>query len=833
MDFNIDSTGGDAIYIHDSSGPLRLIDLDITGATNTALYIEKHDGTIEMNRVNVHDNGQTGAQIMNYELSDDSYNTGAITISNSSFDRNAGVTQYGGLAITTGGSVTLQGITVSDNLYGLHVIQASKVTIKNSVINGNTTAGIAGLWLAGQTDDPLGGDILLDNVVVNDNPYGVSIHTYGNITANKVVATGNTGFGGSFNTCGSSTSDCYPYYYGKVTINNSTFDDNGGPEMLRIWSRGAVALTNVSASGNATGAGALVHTQHSRLVTPVTITGGTFNDNATYGLEVLSKGTITLSKVKASGNLGGYGANLNNLEGTAGVVVKGTLAGDNAFDDNGSYGLDIQSNGAIALGYFTSIGNNGLGVNLANTGGTGGVTISNGIIYDNHGIGLSVNSKGAITLKNVMSNENYGMGAELHNETATGTPGVSITGSDFNTNQGTGLYVRSKGLITLKTTQAYENSVRNMAFPTGVYSVHDVLGPGGGSDLWTVEVDAGMVGIQYNVLLSSTTDCSFSYSGPGTGDSADCTYMGGYYEAHIFPVVFDAEGTWTFTLSSVNADDIGQTSYTFSTDVYGELTGDLWYDYSGADLDNTAGTTAGVSVTGAAFPKYDWGEDIPIRDFTANSGIGLKINSKGTITVNNVLAYKNGAKGAALDNTFAGVPATPAVNLSAGRFVYNGDTGLEVHTKGGITAKNIGAYENLALFENAEGYGTKLVTTTAGKVVSVINNNSTADNYIPGFENNAAGGLDISSLGAVTLTNVRAFDNENGHGIAVNSAGGTGNITLNNVSATYNTNGHGVLINNTTGSGNVTINTGYASDNTLDGFHIEARGAILLNKVYA
>ncbi len=173
------------------------------------------------------------------------------------------------------------------------------------------------------------------------------------------------------------------------------------------------------------------------------------------------------------------------------------------------------------------------------------------------------------------------------------------------------------------------------------------------------------------------------------------------------------------------------------------------------------------------------------------------------------------------------------MNLSAGRFVYNGDTGLEVHTNGGITAKNIGAYENLALFENAEGYGTKLVTTTAGKVVSMINNNSTADNYIPGFEYNAAGGLDITSQGAVTLTNVRAFDNENGHGIAVNSAGGTGNITLNNVSATYNTNGHGVLINKTAGSGNVTINTGYAANNTLDGFHIEARGTILLNKVYA
>ncbi len=125
--------------------------------------------------------------------------------------------------------------------------------------------------------------------------------------------------------------------------------------------------------------------------------------------------------------------------------------------------------------------------------------------------------------------------------------------------------------------------------------------------------------------------------------------MGGYYEAQLFPVTFDAEGTWTFTLSQ-DEDDFEQVSYSFSTDIF-DTVGDSWYAFAGADLSNTGGTTAGVTVTGAAFPKYDWGEDIPYRDFTGNGGIGLLINSKGTITVNNVLAYKNGAKGAALDNT--------------------------------------------------------------------------------------------------------------------------------------------------------------------------------------
>ncbi len=619
--FNIQSTGGDGINIHDSSGPLRLIDLDITGTTNTALYIEKQDGTIEMNRVNVHDNSNTGAQIMNYEVMDDTYNTGAITISNSSFDRNAGVTQYGGLAITTGGSVTLQGITVSDNLYGLHVIHSGKVTIKNSVINGNTAPGTAGMWLAGQTDEPLGGDILLDNVVVNDNPYGLKIHTYGNITANKVIATGNTGFGGFFDTCGSDSTSCHPYYYGKVTITNSTFDDNGGPEMLRIWSRGAVVLTNVSASGNLTGAGAVVHTQHSLLVSPVTITGGTFNDNATYGLEVLSKGTITLSKVKASGNISSYGATLDNSSGTtAGVTVKGTLIGDNAFDENGGEGLYVRTNGAVTLSYLSASGNANRGLEVNNTTGTGKVTISKASLDGNVLNGLMVRTNGAITLTTVSASSNAGQGANLAND--TGTAGVTISGSAFDHNQGTGLYVHSNGAITLKTTNAVDNSVRSMAFPTSlVYAVHDVFNLDGTPDQWTVEVDAGMTGISYNVLLTSETACSLSYSGPGTGGSEDCAYVGGYYEAQLFPVIFDAEGTWTFTLSQLY-EDFEQVNYSFSTDIF-DMTGDSWYAFAGADLNNTTGTTAGVTVTGAAFPKYDWGEDIPIRDFTGNGGIRL------------------------------------------------------------------------------------------------------------------------------------------------------------------------------------------------------------------
>lgn len=840
--FNIQTTNNFGIQVLDSSGPVQLIDLDVSGTTNTAVFIEKQNGTIELNRVNVHDNDGDGLWIYNHDSPSDVYYAGAITISNSSFDRNPLLVGYGPLTIKTGGSVTLQGITVNNNGLGLQINQASKVTIKNSVVNGTLRPGYYSIKLEEETGFPLWGDVVLDNVVVTGGQYGLNINTYGNITASRVIANGNAGVGAVFNTCGDDSGDCHDSYTtGKVTISNSNFDGNNlsaNPlvDLLKVWSRGAVTLTNVSASGNTAGAGALVHTHNSLLVSPVTITGGTFNDNATYGLEVLSKGTITLSKVKAGGNLGGYGAKLDNSEGTAGVVIKGTALGDNAFDGNGlnvgtnNDGLYIFTNGAVTLGYLSASGNSAMGLNLDSTT-TGAVTITRGSFDDNGAQGMVVKSKGAIKMTTVSASNNLNQGVNLDN--TTGAAGVTITGGDFNHNQGTGLYVRSKGAITLKTTQAYGNSVHEMDFPSGVYTVHDVFEVDGGVDTWTVDVTAGMVGPAYDAILSSAHANGILEIRDPLGNidySAFAISSGDLYVATITDFTFDEEGAWTFQVRD-NSTYL-PVGYFLSSDVFGATTGDEWFGYTGADLENTGGT-AGVTIANAAFPKYEWGETIPERDFNSNNAIGLLIRTNGAVSVTSVVAYGNSSFGVNINNVPPTGTATPNVTLTNGRFIANGDTGLEVLTKGGITAKNIGSAWNAAIGNAAVGKGAHLVTTTAGKTVSIVNLNSTEYNYIPGFENNMANGLEISSLGAVTLTNVRAFENETGDGISVVTTGGSGNITLSNVSVTYSRNGYGILIDNHIGAGNVTINGGYAADNELDGIHIETKGSIKLNKVYA
>ena len=166
------------------------------------------------------------------------------------------------------------------------------------------------------------------------------------------------------------------------------------------------------------------------------------------------------------------------------------------------------------------------------------------------------------------------------------------------------------------------------------------------------------------------------------------------------------------------------------------------------------------------------------------------------------MAFGNGQFGVNINNDPITGTAAPNVTLTNGRYVANGDDGLEVNTRGTITAKNIGSAWNSDIgSDTSEGHGAHLVSTGLGKAISITNNLSTATNYIPGFENSGAIGLWIDSMGAVTLTNV---------------------------TATYNVNGYGVYIDNTDGAGPLTINNIYLADNGNDGLNAKINGVISL-----
>jgi len=80
-----------------------------------------------------------------------------------------------------------------------------------------------------------------------------------------------------------------------------------------------------------------------------------FNDNGETGLHLLTWGSVALANLTASRNGWsgwGLGAEIDNMHLSGSKSV--TLTGSNGFDANHSYGLQIQSSGAISASNLTA-----------------------------------------------------------------------------------------------------------------------------------------------------------------------------------------------------------------------------------------------------------------------------------------------------------------------------------------------------------------------------------------------------------------------------------------------------------------------------------------------
>ncbi len=280
--------------------------------------------------------------------------TAGVTVTNSSFDYNGSDTtdHVAGLTIATKGAVSIDGITASHNTGaepGVFLRQSGAVTIKNSVFNINGGFGVTNEWsISGIAPTAA---ISLTNVYASSNQAGMDLYTKGNITLTGVHADNNFGGqGASLMTCYENTTGaCTWLGTGAVTIKDSSFNGNA-PFVAGLWmqTRGAVSITNTTVDGNtdpvANPFGAILDSHYSQLASAVTITNSSFSNNDNTGLQVQTKGVITLTKVKANGNLAGYGAELINTSDAvpSTVTVTGSATSDNQFNENGLTGLDIS-----------------------------------------------------------------------------------------------------------------------------------------------------------------------------------------------------------------------------------------------------------------------------------------------------------------------------------------------------------------------------------------------------------------------------------------------------------------------------------------------------------
>jgi hypothetical protein len=426
--------------------------------------------------------------------------------------------------------------------------------------------------------------------------------------------------------------------------------------------------------------------------------------------------------------------------------------------------------------------------------GTGSVTINNSEFLNNEGDGLTVYSKGVITTNNLTANSNGRAGAFMDNSLAQGKA-ITLKGfKQFNDNGGDGLVIISSGAMTLSNIVANNN-----------------LGNGVNLDNRTSAANLGIVLGGTNFTMNNGLD--------GT--------------------VLLSQGM--ITASNLNASGNGQ---------------------SGAILDN-CGYISGCDVASGKMVKLS---GVNVFNGNGAAGVpddqdGLVIESFGAISISNLMASDNYGNGVYLDNEWHNlnnVYSTGTIAITGyGIFQNNGADGAEIYSYGNAVLTNIDASGN-----GDDGLYMVVEKNSGGSSITI--------NGLNNFSDNGEDGLDLYAHGTITLNNVTAVGNITGTGAYLantyhplkpynvvlkgtnkfneNGMAGLvvesfGTIQVNNLMASGNSGDAGVILDNCIGFLScvtlrpkaVTI-TGYAitSDNLGGmGLAINSYGAITLNNVTA
>ncbi len=679
---------------------------------------------------------------------------------------------------------------------GLLAKSNGSITINNIIANGN---GLHAVALDNSTASSAQVVSMTGTNTINGNFYGLDIESVGAITISNLTANSNPeGYGAYLKNSTAATAQ-------KVTLTGTNYfnSDFGG---LEIISKGTITLNNVTANLNTNNAG--VYLNNTAGTADVMITSGQFNNNVlSDGLYVWSNGAITLNGVTADLNGSYYGVELYNSGAASAKNV--TLTGTLEFNDNGNTGLVIWSTGALSLNNIDAIGNNGYGAYLDNRYGVLGVTLTGvNVFSENSGGGLEVYSNGAIKASNLVVDENGNWGAYLNNGYTFSAQPVTLTGTnEFKFNHaGLGLQIESMGAITL-------NNITSSYNGGGGLFIQDTLG------LPTSPQNVTVTG--YGIFNNNGWNGLEVYTyGAITLANTAANYNGNYgaylNNYGIDPAFINGNATLpkpvTMTVSGSNAENMFDNNNSGGLVVYSlgaiNLTGldaENNPHGDGATLENNyLGAVGGITFSG-------WGPG-----FGNNGGNGLYALSRGAITASNIWAWGNSLGGAYLDNT-AGTGAvtlgTSASNSYAS-FGNNGWDGLDVYSNGAITLHNVTANGSLngALLDNSTGTGGITIDNTV--------------NFSPNFNNNWWTGLIINSRGAVTLMDVNAQSNGQ-YNFFTSDNGGTIDDSV----------GYGIYIDNHNGTGSVTIGTSRVnwgnniSNNFLSGLEIYSSGAVTLSNM--
>ncbi len=519
-----------------------------------------------------------------------------------------------------------------------------------------------------------------------------------------------------------------------------------------LWIQGGTTVTIKSsqANGNTAGRGIDIQTPTGA----VSLTSVTANGNGLTGLYVRNKGTITLSTVDASQNLG-VGAGGANLDNTSSSSTVGVTVTNGTFENNYTTGLQIYTKGNIILTNTASWDNDSdagsYGADLNNASGTGYVKITNLPSTDttmqpgfnnNHDRGVNIHTNGLVTLTNVNASNNQEDGIFVWTEL---NKGVTLTNCRVDGNLTSfgvaGIYISSVGPIVINGGHAYNNS------GYGVWA-HNEIAVDSAPKAVTISNFTADHNMGYGIRIESKGAIKL------TNVTANLTHG-----ASEIAISLDNDLlTAGVTLSNVTA--------------YNNNYDGIWISTKGA-VSLTKVTTdwngrygAWLSQIGSAYPTTA----ITTGSFSDNSSYGLVIYGRGSITLKDITANHNDGNGAYIQNESGNVSLL-ASSTGGNSFSNNHGThdGLDINTRGTVTLNKVTASGN------ADATGVYLYSSATGYTGNVVINGGVFNGYL---QDN---GLQVYSNGTITVSNLVAEDNDV-DGIILNNAydtSGAKGITIN------------------------------------------------------
>ena len=448
------------------------------------------------------------------------------------------------------------------------------------------------------------------------------------------------------------------------------------------------------------------------------------------------------------------------------LIISGAGSGNDELEDTIITGnFTISNMKSLTLSGFSLLGG------LSISGNTGSLTLNDIAVSGSTGDGVKVeNHTGSVKLEKVTVTESDDDGADIQ---ATGA--VQVLDSSFSQNDADGLVIITPGNILINKVAADDNlngnglGLNNLS-GTGTIRILSTLGTSSASGN---TAGYGLSATSKNAIVINGLNASSNLAGAVINNLtglAGISSTGSSFNGNT------NSGVAILTNGSIRLEKVSAS---------GNLNG------NGLNLDNTSGLMNVTILQG----KFDH-----------NTGNGLVLLTKGSVLLNQVSASANTLLGASIDNTGTLVRNVQVLSsLGENTFNQNGDTGLKIVSRGAVTLNNVTAMMNILAGvpdtdPDIEEYlhGGILIDNTSGTAgVRIIGANVS---YNSG---NFTIGLNVDTNGAVYLRSLTV--NNNHWGADINNLGSLDNLKgISIIQSTFNNNANAGII--ATTFGNITVN---------------------------